>query len=71
MIQEVTEQTARLSTFSLKTKTEEEKLAKEKKEIDIKNAQIEELERTLGQTEIQLKEKERDLDRHSRFSQFL
>jgi hypothetical protein len=36
----------------LRTKTEEEKLAKEKKEIDIKNAQIEELERTLSHTEI-------------------
>tara|TARA_B110000285_G_C15033531_1_gene568012 strand:- start:556 stop:891 length:336 start_codon:yes stop_codon:yes gene_type:complete len=71
MIQEVTEQTARLSTFSLKTKTEEEKLAKEKKEIDIKNAQIEELERLKGGTEIQLQEKQKDLEKHKLFSDFL
>lgn len=71
MIQEVTEQTARLSTFSLKTKTEEEKLAKEKKQIDIKNAQIEELERLKGGTEIQLQEKQKDLEKHKLFSDFL
>jgi seryl-tRNA(Sec) selenium transferase len=55
----------------LKTKTEEEKLAKEKKEIDIKNAQIEELERLKGGTEIQLQEKQKDLEKHKLFSDFL
>ena len=39
--------------------------------VDIKNAQIEELERLKGGTEIQLQEKQKDLEKHKLFSDFL
>jgi hypothetical protein len=44
MIDEVSEQTQQLQVYSLKRKMEEEKLAKEKKEISNKKVQIEELQ---------------------------
>jgi len=71
MIDEVSDQTTQLQLYSLKRKTEEEKLAKEKKEIQAKREAIDDLQKTLQSTEVQLKDKEEDLKQHKIFSTFL
>lgn len=71
MIDDVSVQTQQLQLYSLKRKQEEEKLNAEKKSIQQKKDQIEELQKTLAATEVQLKEKQEDLDRHKIFSTFL
>ena len=50
---------------------EEEKLTKEKKEIQAKREAIDELQKSLESTEVLLREKQEDLDRHKIFSTFL
>ena len=47
MIQEVTSKTLILQQHSLKRKTEEERLNKEKQQIELKKKEIEDLKRTL------------------------
>ena len=49
----------------------EEKLAKERNEIERKNKELEELEETLKEKDSQLKAKEEDLKRHKVFQTFL
>lgn len=71
MINDVTEKTQILSKNSQKRKTEEEKLAKEKAEIERKQNLIKQLKEKLAQKDVQLREKEKDLERHKIFSNFL